>query len=102
MLLGLNIVGRQVRKLRERKGWSQDEFAVKMQLFGWDVTQNSISRLENQTRRVTDLELFILCHVLGAKFEDFFPLNLKSKVKSFGPHFRTKLSRGQVPPTPKQ
>jgi transcriptional regulator with XRE-family HTH domain len=90
-----------VRKIRERKGWSQDAFAVKLQLFGWDTSQDSVSRLENQTRRVTDLELFILCNVLDTKFEDFYPPNLKNRIKLFGPHYRAKLSRGQVPPVQK-
>lgn len=98
----LNVIGQQVRKLRQRKGWSQDQFAVKLQLFGWDTSQDSISRLENQTRRVTDLELFVLSDVLAVKFEDFYPPNMKSKVKSLGPHYRAKLSRGQVPPMPKE
>lgn len=92
------MVGQRVRKFRELRGWSQDEFAVKLQLFGWDTSQDSISRLENQARRVTDLELFVLCNVLGVRFDEFFPPNLKNRVKALGQHYRAKLSRGQVPP----
>jgi transcriptional regulator with XRE-family HTH domain len=94
----LNVIGPQVRKLRERKGWSQSEFAVKLQLFGWDTSQDSVSRLENQDRRVPDLELFVLGKVLGTEFEDLFPQNLRGKIKALWPHYRVKLSRGQVPP----
>jgi transcriptional regulator with XRE-family HTH domain len=94
----LNVIGPQVRKLRERKGWSQSKLAVKLQLFGWDTSQDSVSRLENQDRRVPDLELFVLLKVLDAKFEDLFPQNLRSKIKALWPHYRVKLSRGQVPP----
>lgn len=93
------MVGAQARRLREQKDWSQDQLAVKMQLAGWDMSQDSISRLENGSRRVTDLELFVLAKVLGAEFDDLYPANLRSKIKTLWPHYRVKLSRGQVPPT---
>jgi transcriptional regulator with XRE-family HTH domain len=96
--LPLNIIGPQVRKLREQKGWNQNKLAVKLQLAGWDTSQGSLSRLENGERRVPDLELYVLSRVLNAKLEDFFPQNLRGKVKALWPHYRVKLSRGQVPP----
>jgi transcriptional regulator with XRE-family HTH domain len=94
----LNVIGPQVRKLREGKGWTQTQLAVKLQLFGWDTSQDSVSRLENQDRRVPDLELFVLGKVLDARMEDFFPQKLRGKIKALWPHYRVKLSRGQVPP----
>lgn len=71
---------------------------MKLQLFGWDTSQDSVSRLENEARRVPDLELFVLSKVLDAKFEDLFPQNLRRKIKALWPQYRVKLSRGQVPP----
>ncbi len=97
----LNIIGAQVRKLREQKGWTQEQFAVKLQLIGWDTSQDSVSRLENQDRRVPDLELFVLAEVLDAKFDDLFPKDLRGEIKALWPHYRVKLSRGQLPPVPK-
>ena len=94
----LNIIGAQVRKLREQKGWTQDQFAVKLQLAGWDTSQDSVSRLENQGRRVPDLELFVLADVLDAKLDDLFPKDLRGKFKALWPLYRIKLSRGQLPP----
>ena len=94
----LNVIGPQVRKFREHKGWTQSQFAVKLQLFGWDASQDSVSRLENQARRVPDLELFVLRKVLDANFEDLFPPNVHGEIKALCPHYRVKLSRGQVPP----
>jgi transcriptional regulator with XRE-family HTH domain len=94
----LNVIGSQVRKLRERKGWNQNQLTVKLQLAGWDTSQGSLSRLENGERRVPDLELFVLANVLDAKFEDLFPKDLRGKIKALWPHYRIKLSRGQLPP----
>ena len=98
----LNVIGSQVRKLRERKGWNQNQLTVKLQLAGWDTSQGSLSRQENGERRVPDLELFVLADVLNVKFEDLFPKDLRGKIKALWPHYRIKLSRGQLPPVPKQ
>lgn len=87
-----------MRKLRKGKGWTQNALAVKLQLFGWDVSRESVAKLENLLRRVPDVELFVVAKVLGVKSDDLFPRNLRGKVKELGPHYRVKLSRGQVPP----
>jgi hypothetical protein len=47
------------------------------------------------------VELFVLSKVLGAKLEELFPANLGGKIKAMWPHYRVKLSRGQLPPIPK-
>jgi transcriptional regulator with XRE-family HTH domain len=94
----LNFIGPQVRKFRESKGWTQDNLAVKVQLFGWDTSRISITRLENQERRVPDVELFVFASVLGVSADDLFPQNLRKKIKTLWPQYRVKLSRGQLPP----
>ena len=94
----LNVIGSQVRKLREQKGWNQNQLTVKLQLAGWDTSQGSLSRLENGERRVPDLELFVLADVLDVKLEDLFPKDLRGKIKVLWPLYRVKLSRGQLPP----
>jgi len=94
----LNFIGPQVRKFREAKGWTQENLAVKVQLFGWDASRLSVTRLENQERRVPDVELFVFASVLGVSADDLFPPNLRKKIKTLWPQYRVKLSRGQVPP----
>lgn len=95
----LNVIGPQVRKIRTRKGWTQNQLALKLQLWGWDTSRESVTRLEGQSRRVPDLELFVLAKILGVKADDLFSRNLRGKVKQLAPQYRVKLSRGQVPPT---
>jgi hypothetical protein len=94
----LNFIGPQVRKFRQAKGWTQDYLAAKVQLFGWDTTRISVTRLENQERRVPDVELFVFASVLGVPADELFPPNLRKKIKTLWPQYRVKLSRGQVPP----
>jgi transcriptional regulator with XRE-family HTH domain len=85
--------------LRLRKGWTQNRLAVKLQLFGWDTSREAVTRLENQDRRVPDLELFVIAKVLGVRADDLLPRDLRARVRELAPHYRVKLSRGQVPPT---
>ena len=81
-----------------RKGWSQEYLALKLQLFGWDTSRESVTSLENQRRRVPDLELYVLGRILGVKLEELFPRQLRARIKQLWPNYRAKLSRGQLPP----
>jgi hypothetical protein len=68
-----------------------------MQLQGWDTSRGTVTSLENQQRRVPDLELFILVRILGVKMENLFPRGIGGKLKALYPQYRVKLSRGQIP-----
>jgi transcriptional regulator with XRE-family HTH domain len=70
------LIGRQVRKWRMKKGWSQEKFAAKLQLRGWNISRDSLASLESQRRRVPDCEILYLARVLGIRLEDLFPKNL--------------------------
>jgi transcriptional regulator with XRE-family HTH domain len=82
----LNVVGPQVRKLRSRKGWTQEVLAQRLQLQAWDVSRTSLAKLESQLRRVPDCELLFLAKVLGVAVNELFPPNLN--LKRIGPQLR--------------
>ena len=90
MTFPLNVVGPQVRKFRTKKGWTQEVLAARLQVEGWDVSRESIAKLEAQFRRVPDCELLFLAKVLGVKVGDFFPGNLD--LKKLDPALRLKVS----------
>lgn len=52
-----NILGPVVRELREQQGLTQAEFAVRLNLTGWDVSRDIIARIEGQVRWVADFEI---------------------------------------------
>ncbi len=83
----LNIIGPHVRKLRDKKGWSQAALARKLQLLGWSVTRHSIAKLELQIRRVSDCELMYFARILGVTPSDLFPK--KISWRDLGPRFQT-------------
>jgi transcriptional regulator with XRE-family HTH domain len=82
----LNLVGPQVRKWRDRKGWSQELLATKLQLRGWSISRDSVANLELQRRRVADCEMLFLARVLGVALEDLFPGGLA--LSKLGPQFQ--------------
>ncbi len=90
MAIALNLVGPQVRKFRNQNGWSQETFAGKLQLAGWDVARESVAKLEAQLRRVPDCELLFLAKVLNVKLPELFPPNLD--LKKLDPALRLKVS----------
>jgi transcriptional regulator with XRE-family HTH domain len=90
MTAPLNLVGPQVRKLRIRKNWTQEALSAKLQVEGWDVSRESLAKLESQFRRVPDCELLFLAKVLGVEVMDLFPS--KIDLKKLDPALRLKVS----------
>jgi transcriptional regulator with XRE-family HTH domain len=82
----LNVIGPHVRKLRDRKGWTQEVFARRLQLAGWDISRTSLAKLESQLRKCPDCELLFLSEVLGVGIADLFPQTVN--LKKLGPQFR--------------
>jgi transcriptional regulator with XRE-family HTH domain len=67
------LVGHQVRLLRQGRGWSQQEVAQKMRAYGYQWSQATVTRLESASRpiRVNELaDLAILFDVPVAQFLD--------------------------------
>jgi len=90
MTAPLNLVGPQVRRLRTQKDLTQEALAAKLQVEGWDVSRESLAKLEAQFRRVPDCELLFLAKVLRVKLPDLFPANLD--LKKLDPSLRLKVS----------
>mgnify|MGYP003854964755 CR=1 FL=1 len=52
-----NMIGPTLRHLREAEGLTQAEFAARLQLAGWDISRETLAKVESQFRCVTDREL---------------------------------------------
>jgi transcriptional regulator with XRE-family HTH domain len=68
-----NIVGPQVMRLRNTRGWSQEQMAAACQLKGWDVSRGVIARIEGGVRWVADFELLELAAILQVPVPDLYP-----------------------------
>lgn len=69
-----NLVGEQVRRLRDRSGLSQAELAARCQRQGWDIDRFTIARIEGGSRWVGDFEVVDLAKALRATVPQLYDL----------------------------
>lgn len=70
----VNIIGPQVRRLRNQRGWSQHDLAIKLQCAGMeDATRSNISKLEARLIRAIDEDLLYLARVLRVELIELYP-----------------------------
>ncbi len=72
----MNLIGDNVRKIRRRKKMSQQELSDKLETMAIYICRGSISRIEDMSRTVTDIELYGLAKVLGTTMEELCDLSL--------------------------
>ncbi|WP_395015615.1 helix-turn-helix domain-containing protein [Robinsoniella peoriensis] len=64
-----NLISQRLIELRRMNGLSQRDLAEKLQLAGYDMDKNVITRIETNKRYVTDLELKALTEVFGVSYK---------------------------------
>lgn len=67
-----NIVGATVTRLRLEQGITQKALMAKMQTFGADISYSCLSKLEGQTRSVSDKEVYALARSLEVEISALF------------------------------
>lgn len=67
-----NVVGRNIRTWRKKRKYSQQLLSNKLELMGVYVCRGSISRIEDGSRTVTDIELYAFSKVLQVSIADLF------------------------------
>ena len=65
-----NLIGGNLKKLRTKLKISQQELSNKLELLGVYVCRGSISRIEDYSRTVTDIELFAIAKALGVDAQE--------------------------------
>ena len=68
----MNIVGHNIKRLRKKNKMSQQELSNKLELLGVYVCRGSVSRIEDKSRTVTDIELFAIAQVLNVSVTELF------------------------------
>ena len=67
-----NLIGGNLKKLRLKLKISQQELSNKLELLGVYICRGSISRIEDYSRTVTDIELFAIAEVLGVDPKELY------------------------------
>lgn len=64
-----NLISKNLIEIRKQQGLSQRALARDLQLLGYDIDKNVITRIETGKRYVTDIELAALCKVLHVQMD---------------------------------
>jgi transcriptional regulator with XRE-family HTH domain len=68
----MNIIGPQIKRLRERNNMTQEELTARCNLVGWNISRGTLAKVESQVRRVTDSEVALMAEALGVKITELY------------------------------
>lgn len=64
-----NLIGQRLVELRQVHGLSQRDLAQKLQLAGYDIDKNVITRIETNKRYVSDIEIKAFASVFDVSYD---------------------------------
>lgn len=67
-----NIIGKKIKKLRNKKKITQDELAARLNIIEINIDRPMISKIENQTREIVDYEIKAIAELLGVTIDELF------------------------------
>ena len=70
----MNMIGSNLKALRIARKMSQQTLSNKLEMMAIYICRGSISRIEDKTRTVTDIELYGIAKVLGVSVLDLMEL----------------------------
>lgn len=73
-----NVIGPEVRRLRSRRNWSQNDLTIKLQLLGMeDATRARIAKIESRLIRVSDDDMIYLARAFRVSIEELYPDHIR-------------------------
>ena len=68
----MNIIGKNVKKIREKRKWTQEQLVAKCNLIDWQISRSTLAKIEANVRRVTDIEVQKLSLALNVPINELF------------------------------
>ena len=65
-----NLIGENLKRIRTKLKISQQTLSNKLELLGVYICRGSISRIEDYSRTVTDIELFAIAEALEVEIKE--------------------------------
>ena len=72
-----NLVGPVVRELREQAGLTQPMLVARLNLAGWDISRETLAKIESQIRWLADFELVRFAEALSVPISRLFEVDAK-------------------------
>lgn len=67
-----NLIGANLKRIRTKLKISQQNLSNKLELLGVYICRGSVSRIEDFSRTVTDIELFAIAKALGVDIKELY------------------------------
>ena len=67
-----NLIGSRIRELRKQNNMSQQELSDRLETYAVYVCRGSISRIEEQSRTVTDIEVYGFAKLFNVSISELF------------------------------
>ena len=64
------LIGNNIRRLREKAGYTQEYVAIQFQLNGCDITRSAVAKIEVGQRHLYPDELILLKKILQVEYKD--------------------------------
>lgn len=65
-------IGNNIRILRERKKFTQEILAAKLQVNGCDITRSAVAKIEVGQRHIYPDEIILIKQILGVTYDEIF------------------------------
>ena len=66
------LIGDNIRILRQKSGFTQEQLSVKLQLEGCDITRSALAKIEVGQRHLYPDEIFLIKKILKVTYDDIF------------------------------
>lgn len=63
-------VGKNLRRIRRRRKFTQEQIAAKLQVRGCDITRSALAKIEAGQRHIYADELYHLREILGCDYKE--------------------------------
>ncbi|KZL89410.1 helix-turn-helix domain-containing protein [Clostridium magnum] len=67
-----NIIGKKINLIRKLKGITQEQLTARLNVQGIDIDRTMISKIETQSREISDFEIKAIANALGVTIEELF------------------------------
>ena len=68
-------IGSNIRSLRERAGFTQEQVAAKLQINGCDITRSAVAKIEVGQRHLYPDEIILLKNILSVTYDEIFKID---------------------------
>lgn len=69
------IIGNNIRRLREERQFTQDYIASKLQLLGCDITRSAVAKIEVGQRHLYPDEIILIKQILNVTYEQILDID---------------------------